>query len=73
MEELLSQFPATFAEEMSGKLRVLAQWPKDVTDKISFDVKKDDGADEPGTVGYRKIELLNRVVKRGAYPISRHR
>lgn len=64
VEELLSQFPATFAEEMSGKLRVLAQWPKDITDKISIDVRKDDGADEPGTIGYRKIELLLRVVKK---------
>jgi hypothetical protein len=32
VEGLLSQFPASFAEEMRGKLRVLAQWPKDVTD-----------------------------------------
>jgi len=63
VEELLSYFPVSFAAEMKDKLQVLAQWPKDVSDKISVDVTRKDDGDEPGTIGYRKIHSLNVLLR----------
>lgn len=64
MDALLADLPAVFATEKK-KLKVLAEWPEDVADKISVDVNHDEeDGDNPEVIGYVKINQLNTLLKK---------
>jgi hypothetical protein len=65
LEALLAELPTTMAEDLRKKFKVLAQWPKDIADKISVDVyQRDDDEAGSGTIGLRKLYDLNVVLKK---------
>ena len=64
LEALLAELPTTMADDLRKKLKVLAQWPKDIADKISVDVYQRDEDEASGTMGLRKLYDLNVVLKK---------